>query len=110
VAIVTRRIGFPYVVGLVVAGMGLSIAGYRSGIDLTPGLIFTFFLPPLVLEAALHLGWKQFRREAPLVLNLAFVGTVLSAAVVAGGMHWLIGWSWQAALPADQFGGGNRAT
>ena len=98
VAIITRRVGFPYSVGLVVAGIGLNIAGYRSGIELTPGLIFTLFLPPLIFEAALHLEWSQFRREAPLVLNLAFVGTVLSAAVVAAGMHWLAGWSWQAAL------------
>lgn len=98
VAIVTRRIGFPYSVGLVIAGIGLSVAGYRSGIELTPDLIFTLFLPPLVFEASVHLGWKQFRREAPLVLNLAFVGTAMSAAVVAGGMHWLVGWGWQAAL------------
>lgn len=97
VAIVSRRIGLPYAVGLVAAGIGLSAAGYRSGIVLTPDLIFTVLLPPLVFEAALHLEWRQFRREAPLVLNLAFVGTFLSAAVVAAGMHWLIGWGWQAA-------------
>jgi monovalent cation:H+ antiporter, CPA1 family len=98
VAIITRRIGFPYSIGLVVAGIGLSFAGYRSGIDLSSSLIFTVLLPPLLFEAALHLRWDQFRREAPFVLNLAFVGTVASAAVVAGGMHWLIGWGWQAAL------------
>ncbi|HEY5048014.1 MAG TPA: sodium:proton antiporter [Rhizomicrobium sp.] len=98
VAIVTRRVGFPYAVGLVIAGIGLNLAGYRSGIELTRDLIFTLFLPPLVFEAALHLRWNQFCREAPLVLNLAFVGTIVSAAVVAGGMHWLIGWGWQAAL------------
>ena len=98
VAIITRRVGFPYTIGLVIAGIGLSAAGYRGGITLTPDLIFTLLLPPLVFEAALHLGWKQFRREAPLVLNLAFVGTFLSAAVVAAGMHWLIGWGWQASL------------
>jgi CPA1 family monovalent cation:H+ antiporter len=98
VAIVTKRVGFPYAIGLVVAGIGLSLAGYRSSIDLTPELIFTVLLPPLVFEAALHLGWTQFRREAPLVLNLAFVGTLLSAGVVAAGMHWLAGWGWQASL------------
>lgn len=98
VAIITRRIGFPYAVGLVIAGIALNITGFRSGIELTPDLIFTLFLPPLVFEAALHLRWKQFCQEAPLVLNLAFIGTVLSAAVVAGGMHWLIGWGWQASL------------
>jgi monovalent cation:H+ antiporter, CPA1 family len=98
VAIVTRRVGFPYSIGLVLAGVGLSLAGYRSRLELTPGLIFTFFLPPLIFEAALHLKWEQFRREAPLVLNLAFVGTFLSATFVAAGMHWLVGWGWQAAF------------
>lgn len=98
VAIVTRRIGLPYAVGLVVAGICMSLAGYDSRVELSPELIFTFLLPPLIFEAALHLGWGQFRREAPLVLGMAFVGTMLSAAVVAAGMHWLVGWSWQAAL------------
>lgn len=98
VAIVTRRIGFPYAVGLVTAGIILGVTGYRSRIELTPQLIFTVFLPPLLFEAAIHLKWAQFRREAPLVLGLAFVGTLLSAGVVAAGMRWIIGWSWQAAL------------
>lgn len=98
VAIVSRRIGLPYSVGLVAAGIALSMSGYRSGITLTPELIFTVLLPPLVFEAALHLRWDQFKREAPLVLSLAFMGTLLSALVVAAGMHWLADWSWQAAL------------
>ncbi len=98
VAIVTRRLGLPYTIGLVLAGIGLSAVGYRSGIVLTPELIFTFLFPPLVFEAALHLKWGRFRQEAGLVLSLAFVGTLLSAAVVAAGMHWLVGWGWQASL------------
>lgn len=98
VAIVSRRIGLPYAIGLVVAGIGLSLTGYRSGIQLTPELIFTVLLPPLIFEAALHLGWKQFRREAPLVLGMAFFGTLLSALIVAAGMHFVIGWGCQAAL------------
>ena len=98
VAIVTRRIGLPYSVGLVLAGVALNLSGYRSGIVLTPELIFTFLLPPLVFEAALHLGWADFRREAPLVLSIAFVGTSLSAAIVACGMHWGVGWGWNASL------------
>jgi CPA1 family monovalent cation:H+ antiporter len=98
VAIATRRVGLPYTIGLVVAGIGLSVVGYRSGIVLTPELIFTILLPPLVFEAALHLKWRRFRDDAPLVLTLAFGGTLLSAAVVAAGMHWAVGWGWQAAL------------
>lgn len=98
VAIASRRLGLPYTVGLVAAGIALSLLGYRSRIVLTPALIFTVLLPPLVFEAALHLKWAQFRSEARLVLSLAFVGTALSAAVVAAGMHWVVDWGWQASL------------
>lgn len=98
VAIVCRRLGQPFTIGLVLAGIGLSISGYKSGITLTPELVFSVLLPPLVFEAALHLGWGQFRREGVLVLSLAFGGTLLSAGVVAGGMHWLAGWGWPASL------------
>ena len=98
VAIIARRIGLPYTIGLVVAGIALSMFGYRSHIVLTPELIFTVLLPPLVFEAALHLKWSRFRESAPLVLTLAFVGTLLSAAIVAVGMHWVLGWGWQGAL------------
>lgn len=98
VAIVCRRLGQPFTIGLVLAGIALSISGYKSGITLTPELVFSVLLPPLVFEAALHLGWGQFRREGALVLSLAFGGTLLSAGVVAGGMHWLAGWGWPASL------------
>lgn len=79
VAIGSRRLGLPYTIGLVIAGIALSLAGYRSGIALTPELIFTFLLPPLVFEAALHLTWRRFRERAPLVLCLSFVGTLVAA-------------------------------
>jgi CPA1 family monovalent cation:H+ antiporter len=98
VAILCRRLGQPYAIGLVIAGIGLSLSGFRSGIELTPELVFSVLLPPLVFEAALHLGWAQFRREGPLVLSLAFGGTLLSALVVATAMHGLAGWGWPAAL------------
>lgn len=98
VAVVSRRLGMPYAVGLVVAGIALAAAGYRSRFELTPALIFTILLPPLVFEAAINLSWRQFRDEAPLVLTLAFFGTVIAALVVAGGMHWVVGWSWLGAM------------
>lgn len=98
VAIVCRRLGLPYAIGLVVAGLGLTLSGYHSGIQLTPELVFTVLLPPLVFEAALHLSWPQFRREAPLVLSLAFVGTVICAGAVALCMHAFTGWGWLASL------------
>ena len=63
-------------------------------LPLSRELIFNIFLPPLVFEAALQLDWKRFRAELPLTITLAFFGVGIAAAVVAGGMHWLAGWSW----------------
>jgi CPA1 family monovalent cation:H+ antiporter len=97
VAVITRRLGFPYAIGLVATGLGLALLGVHSPIVLTRDLVFSVLLPPLVFEGALHLRWQQFRHEAPLVLSIAFGGTLLSAGLVAAGMHGLVGWGWQAA-------------
>jgi CPA1 family monovalent cation:H+ antiporter len=94
VAMVTRRLKLPYSAGLVAAGLALALLPLGFNVVLTPELIFTFFLPPLIFEAAIQIPWAPFRRELPLLLLLVTVGVLLAAGVVAAGMHWLIGWSW----------------
>jgi CPA1 family monovalent cation:H+ antiporter len=94
VAMVSRRLKLPYSVGLVVAGIGLSLLPDVPELPLTRDLIFNIFLPPLVFEAALQLEWKAFRRDMPLTVGLAFPGVVIATVVVASGMHIIVGWSW----------------
>jgi monovalent cation:H+ antiporter, CPA1 family len=94
IAMVTRRFGWPYTVGLVAAGIGIAYIPELPPIPLSRDLIFYVLLPPLVFEAALQLQWKPFRRELPVSLLLAFAGVALAAAVVTIGMHSLVGWSW----------------
>ncbi len=94
VAIISRGLNLPYSVGLVVAGIVLTFVPTGVGLPLTRELIFTIFLPPLVFEAALQLKWTPFRRDLPLTSALAFAGVALAAAVVAAGMHEVVGWSW----------------
>ena len=94
VAMVTRRLKLPYSVGLVVAGIALALLPFGLDLPLTPELVFTVFLPPLVFEAAIQIPWKPFRRELPLLLLLVTVGVLLAAGIVAAGMHYLVGWSW----------------
>ena len=90
----TRKLGLPYIVGLVVAGFGIALLPNGPDLPLSRGLIFNVLLPPLVFEAALQLEWRRFRDELPLTLVLAFAGVGVAAAIVAAGMHWLVGWSW----------------
>ena len=52
---------------------------------LSRNLIFTVFLPPLVLEAALVLKWENFSRNLPVTTLLALPGVVIAATAVAAG-------------------------
>jgi CPA1 family monovalent cation:H+ antiporter len=94
VAMITRRLKLPYATGLVAAGLGLAFLPLGFRMVLTPELVFTLLLPPLIFEAAIQIHWRPLRREMPLLLVLVTLGVVLAAAIVAAGMHWLIGWSW----------------
>ena len=93
-----RRLRVPYSIGLVIAGIALALMPFTPKIELTKQLVFTAFLPPLIFEAAINLRWRALKKDLPVVLVLATVGVLLSAAVTAAGMHYLVGWTWMAAL------------
>src|SRR5690242_19004914 len=94
VAILSRRMRLPYVVGLVAAGILLARAPIGADFVLSPQTMYTTLLPPLIFEAALQIRWWPFRRDLPLIVVLAFAGFALAASLVAACMHLLIGWSW----------------
>jgi CPA1 family monovalent cation:H+ antiporter len=94
IAMLTRRLGLPYIVGLVAAGFLIALLPQSPNLPLSRELIFNILLPPLVFEAALQLDWRRFRHELPLTLTLAFAGVAIATVVVAFGMHWIGGWSW----------------
>lgn len=98
VGIVSRRLRLPYSVGLVFAGLVLALLPISSQVTLTKNLLFSILLPPLIFEAALRLDWDQLRRDFVLVLLLATVGVVLSAAFTTMGMHFFLQWPWMTAL------------
>ena len=83
IAMVSRKVGLPYSVGLVGAGLLIALVHDEPQLSLSRDLIFNVLLPPLVFEAAMQLPWKEFRRELPVTLTLAFVGVGLAAGVVA---------------------------
>ena len=89
VALVVRRLRVPYTVALVVAGLLITF-GQTVEINLTPELILSLFVPPLVFEAALHLEYKRLRENVWTILVLAVPGvlltTVIVALVVSGGL------------------------
>jgi monovalent cation:H+ antiporter, CPA1 family len=101
VAIIARRLSLPYTVGLVLTGIALALAHFRTTPPLTHDFIFDVVLPPLLFEAALHIRWHELKRDMLPVLTLSVLGVVVSALVVAAGMVWLLNWP---AAPAAAFG------
>jgi CPA1 family monovalent cation:H+ antiporter len=81
VAVVGRRFRIPYTVGLVLAGLALSL---RSPIDVdfSPKLFLSLFLPPLLFEAAFHLNFEELRRNLSTVVLLAVPGVLLNMFMV----------------------------
>jgi CPA1 family monovalent cation:H+ antiporter len=92
VAMLARRFHFPYTVGLLVAGIGITFLPSPPTIPLTKELIFSGLLPPLIFEAAVSLHWRELRKVMPVVLLLASVGLVLSAVITGLGIYYLLGW------------------
>src|SRR3979411_2007185 len=98
VAMLTRRLHVPYSVGLVAAGMVLAFSPFPPNVSLTREFVFTILLPPLIFEAAFYLEWKDVYRDIGLILVLAALGVVLSAAITRIGMAFFANWEWLSAL------------
>jgi CPA1 family monovalent cation:H+ antiporter len=91
VGVAARRMRLPYTLALVVAGIGLGFVGPEQvqAFELSADLLFTFLLPPLLFEAALHVDLTEFRRDLPVIGALAVVGVAVAAALTAG-VAWLL--------------------
>ncbi len=98
VSMLARRVRLPYTVVLVLAGILLALLPFGPDVVMTKDLIFTALLPPLVFEAAFYISWSELRKDLLLVIVLATLGVLLSAAVTAAGMRYLAAWPWSAAL------------
>jgi len=98
VAIVSQRVRLPYSVGLVIAGIVLSLLPFTPQIRLTRELLFDTLLPPLIFEAALSLHWSELRRDLAVVVALATVGVAISAVITAAGMHAFAHLPWLSAV------------
>jgi CPA1 family monovalent cation:H+ antiporter len=82
VAIVIRRVRFPYTVALVLVGLVLSFFPNVLSLDVSSELILAVLVPPLIFEATLHIKWRELREDLPLVLFLAVGGTLVSTFIV----------------------------
>jgi CPA1 family monovalent cation:H+ antiporter len=83
VALIARRLNIPYTVALVVVGLLISLQQLVR-VTLTPELILTLLVPPLVFEAAFHLSLAELRRSLVPILVLAVPGVIITTFIVGG--------------------------
>ncbi|MBD1852788.1 Na+/H+ antiporter [Leptolyngbya sp. ST-U4] len=90
-----RRI--PYTLLLVIVGLGLAFVDVRL-VDLSPALILSIFLPPLLFEAAWNIRWPKLKEQALPICLFAVLGVVIAIVGIALGLNWFAGVSLTTAL------------
>jgi CPA1 family monovalent cation:H+ antiporter len=91
VAVVARRLNSAPSILLVVAGIALALVPGLPRLELAPELVLLGILPPLIYSAGVAMSWREFRFNLRPIALLAFGCVLVTAAVVALAMHWLIG-------------------
>ena len=97
VAIVTRRIGMPYTVGLVLVGAVAGLAVRLGPVSLSTDLVFYIFLPLLLFEAGFDLEARRLVQDWRRIVVLAVPGVLVAFALTAVGVHYLGGVAWAVA-------------
>ncbi|MEH1837713.1 MAG: cation:proton antiporter [Nostoc sp.] len=93
VALLSRRLRIPYVMGLVLAGLPITELLSRP-IGLNPTLVLDLFLPILLFEAGINTDVSRLRSTFKPIALLAGPGAVLSSAIIALLLKFGLGLSW----------------
>ncbi|NUN65605.1 sodium:proton antiporter [Pseudanabaena biceps] len=94
VALVTRKLRIPYVVGLVLAGLAIPKQILPTSIGLDPEVILNLFLPILIFEAAINTDISRLRSTIKPILLLAGPGVIVSATITATLLKFGIDLAW----------------
>lgn len=86
-ALVAERLRVPFPVTLVLGGLALDFVPGLPAIQLTPEIVFTLFLPPLVYIAAQATSARELRRNLQPILSLAVGLTLASVVCTAVAVH-----------------------
>lgn len=98
-AIIAKRLQIAYPIVMVMGGLGLSLLPHAPRVSLSPNVVFLLILPPLLFLAAFHISWREFRRNLPSILMLAFGLVSFTIFGSAAAVRWLIpGFDWHLGL------------
>jgi CPA1 family monovalent cation:H+ antiporter len=98
VAVLARRIGVPYIIGLVLVGLVVGLGLHWDTLKLSSDLVFYVFLPILLFESAYNLEASLLRDQWQRIAALAVPGVLIAFGLTAVGVHLLGGLAWGVAL------------
>lgn len=103
VTLLAARIGVPYPVLMVIAGLCLGLVPGGPRFEMEPNAVLALFLPPILFSAAYFLSprdlWQNVRPISLLAIGLVFT-TTLAVAAVAMAIAPQMGWPVAIALGA----------
>jgi len=91
VALITRWLRIPYVVGLVLGGLIIPKEILPQSIGLNPDVILNLFLPILIFQAAINTDISRLRGTIKPISLLAGPGVLVSAIITAMLLKWTLG-------------------
>jgi monovalent cation/hydrogen antiporter len=98
-AILAKRVGTPYPVVLVIAGLLLSFVPGIPRFSLNPDVVLLAILPPLLFAGAFLTSWREFRANIVSIGFLAFGLVTFTVFGVAWSVHWILpGFDWRLGL------------
>jgi Na+/H+ antiporter len=98
-AALARKVGTPYPIVLVMAGLVIGFIPGIPAVRLNPDLIFLVVLPPLLYSAAWITSWRDLSRNLVSIVMLAFGLVGFTVWAVAGAGPWLFrGFDWRIGL------------
>lgn len=103
VATLSRRLGVPYPLLMVLTGLGLGFIPGLPRVTLTPDLVLLLFLPPILFAAAYFSSVRDLVANTRPITLLGVGLIVATVGAVATVAHWLapeIGWAPAFALGA----------
>ena len=103
VTLLAERVGVPYPILMVVAGLVVGLVPGLPSFELDPDIVLAVFLPPILFQASYFLSprelWRNVRPISLLAVGLVFTTTLAVAAVVMA-LAPQLGWPAAIALGA----------
>ncbi len=93
ISLIARYLKIPYTVSLIFGGLLASLFFPFTLPQISTDIFLTILLPPVIFQAASKFPLADLREDTAAILSYAFVGTFLSAIVVAFFAILLLGFS-----------------